>query len=533
MSKMPLSLMFFGLLLAINSNVFASIPSTNNQYASYVILGQSPSGDNVAIARTVIDTNYSCPGVVAASSNKQSKQVQQNSIPMVSRNNPNHFSVVVCEALIEFDKSYQIQFSNKSIALPMVKSNPENIQVFGDTGCKSKEQGKKGGCFEGSPAMPFKVMADLGAKQKPDLVLHMGDFNYRGTSGKTYFTQKDSNGQLVQEVQWPYDAGDGLGQSEHCGQAPGTPFYSQSATNANRPDIWRNWHDDLFKSAQQLMQAAPWVIARGNHELCSRAGPGYFYFLDPHSDLIKGDRQISCPAPDVKKDAMANSVQIPSYQVNFDNLNIVVMDSANACDSYDDSPYKAVFQNVMADVNKLASGAQTPSWLVTHRPIWGIEGYDASTSTGCTSKNQYGCISQMLQDAIKAQPSQSLADQIKLVLTGHMHQFESISFPQSSRPPALIVGSSGVALSGSGIYTAQTKVDGLAATMLSTNTQIIYNNKKQPAFGFMSLQLGNNSDWQGQLLDTKGNTVVNCSSMENLAQGVCELAPNVTVPSAM
>lgn len=500
-----------------------SIPTTNQQYASYVILGQAPDGSNVALARTVIDTDLDCPTLLAEGS--------KTPISMITRDNPNHFSVMVCEALVNFDTSYQIQFSNKSIALPVVKSNPEHIQVFGDTGCKLSKPGKSGGCYFNSPAIPFKIMADKGARKNPDLVLHMGDFNYRGTSGKTHFTQKDTDGKLSQQVQWPYDAGDGLSQAEQCGQAPGTPFYSQSAQNSNRPDIWRNWHDDVFKPAGKLMLTAPWLVARGNHELCSRAGPGYFYFMDPHSNLIAGDQQMSCPTPDINKGAMANSLQIPSYKVSFNNLDVVVVDSANACDSYTNSPFEAVYKKVMQDVNTLAKNDAQPTWLITHRPIWGIDSYEANTSTGCTSKDQYACINQMMQTAIKSLPSQALPASIDLILTGHMHKFESVSFPGSSRPPSLIVGSSGVELSNSAPYGAtQTTIDALPATVLSTSSSITYKGKTQPAFGYMSIKLDNKGGWKGELHGAEQDRVlVKCSSEQNLAQGVCELDKNVTV----
>ncbi len=248
-------------------------PGSDQHYASYVILGQAPNGSNIAIARTVIDEAVYCPSIsIVAKSNKNT--------PMVPRENPNHFSVVVCEALIDFDTAYQIEFSDTVIALPVAKSNPESIQVFGDTGCKLATT-NKAGCAKGAAAEPFKSLADAGAQEKPDLVLHMGDYNYRGTSGDVYFTQKNATGQMQQVKQWPYDAGDGSTQGQHCGQGANTPFYSQSAVNSNYPDIWRNWHDDVFKPGKSLLAAAPWVAARGNHELCSRAGAGYFYFFRP------------------------------------------------------------------------------------------------------------------------------------------------------------------------------------------------------------------------------------------------------------
>ena len=42
------------------------------------------------------------------------------------------------------------------------------------------------------------------------------------------------------------------------------------------------------------LAAAPFLYARGNHELCSRAGPGWFYFLDA-STKLDGGTQLSCP----------------------------------------------------------------------------------------------------------------------------------------------------------------------------------------------------------------------------------------------
>lgn len=515
---------------SLSSIALASVASTGQQYGSYVILGQSPAGDNVAIARTVIDTNLTCPTVSA--------QGDTATTSMITRENPNNFSVLVCEALIGFDQTYQINFSDQSITLPMAKSNPVNIQVFGDSGCKEKD------CAIGTPAEPFKSLADAGAAEKPDLVLHMGDFNYRGTSGKTYFSQRNASGQIEQSLQWPYDAGDGLSQADHCGQDPGTPYYSQSATNSNRPDIWRNWNDDLFMSGQNLMAAAPWITARGNHELCSRAGPGYFYFMDANTNLTDGGQQLSCPLPDINKSALQNTVQTPSYKVSFNNLDIVVVDSANACDSYADSPFEAVYRKTFAEVTDLVSGSgasssgltstSTPNkntWLVTHRPIWGVEPYETG-STACSADNQYACINQMMQQAIAAQPAKALPENIELVISGHMHKFESVSFSDEDRPANLIVGPSGVSLaSGQPYGKAKVEVDGLNAQIVSTSNQIQFEGDSYSAFGFLTMQLASDgSNWQAQLVNPPKNLVLaQCASESVSGVGICQLASGISV----
>ncbi len=43
---------------------------------------------------------------------------------------------------------------------------------------------------------------------------------------------------------------------------------------------WAPWNADFFAPAAPLFAAAPWVMVRGNHEDCSRAGEGWFRFLD-------------------------------------------------------------------------------------------------------------------------------------------------------------------------------------------------------------------------------------------------------------
>ena len=501
-----------GLVLVLMGTLYPIVALASN-YGSYVILGEAPSGDNVAIARTVIDTNKTCPTVseVGASSS--------TAITMISRDNPNHFSVLVCEALIEFDKSYQINFSSGVVPLPMAKSNPQNILVFGDTGCSD--------CASGTAAEPFKTMADMGASVNADLVLHMGDYNYRGTSGKTLFSEYTS-GKWQQNQQYTYDAGDGDSLGQHCGQVPGQPFYSQSASNANRPDIWENWQDDVFLAANKLMASAPWIVARGNHELCSRAGPGYFYFLDPNTRLT-GAKQLSCPVPDVAKDAEQNTVQIPNYVVSFQHLDIAVIDSANACDNSANSPFTKKYKNVFAELETQVGSNR--AWLVTHRPIWGVDA-PWGDSVPCTQDGKLSCVNQMMQKAISQQKTQALPEGVELVFTGHMHRFESVSFPQSKRPPNIVVGSSGVSLStGAPFGTANTVVDGENALVLSTSGKFTLGDNSYQSFGYMSVNVAADGSWQSQLINPEmSQPLVTCNSEQNLASGVCQLAPGVSIP---
>ena len=42
-----------------------------------------------------------------------------------------------------------------------------------------------------------------------------------------------------------------------------------------------SWYYELFKPFKGLLEAAPWVMVRGNHEICSRAGLGFIFLLSP------------------------------------------------------------------------------------------------------------------------------------------------------------------------------------------------------------------------------------------------------------
>ena len=252
----------------------------------FVVLGQTGIGEQIALARVVIDkANADCPALEPVDGNGDRQ-------PMTARRNPdpdNHFKVTVCEARYPMDGT-RMAIHGSSLRLPPVPARVSRVAVFGDTGCKPKDQN---GCKKDKD-WPFPEMADAGADSSPDLLVHMGDYNYRGTPGKIKIKRGKGKAGKVRV----YDAGDNT-PSISCRLSG--PYYGQNSVGSETADSWKAWKDDFFKPAQNLLPAAPWVFARGNHELCSRAGPGWFYFLDPGSDLIKGSKQLSCPPAENKE----------------------------------------------------------------------------------------------------------------------------------------------------------------------------------------------------------------------------------------
>ncbi len=499
-----------------------SPPPRSAVHAAYVLLagvdGGSGASTTVAYARVVTDPGFACPSISGG----------EASISMTPRANPYHFPVIVCEAGIGVGQKLQVVLADGKVALPTVNEDPTRIVVMGDTGCKLQEAGSTDGCPAGAAAQPFATLAAAAAASSPDLVLHMGDYNYRGTTSKILFTEAGSQPRQ-QVANWTYDAGDGTGKAEHCGQAPGASFYSQSSPAANLPDSWAAWREDFFSAAKPLLATSPWVFARGNHELCSRAGPGWFYFLDAGSNLAPtGAGQLSCPLPDPSRDPIDNVVLVPPYAVDVGSLRLLVLDSANACDSFSNTPFVAHYTEQMKRLAELAP-SQGHGWLISHRPTWGVTEFEGDNSTGCTSAERYGCINQTLQVAIKQGLGGSLPASVDLLLAGHMHRFQALTFA-GARPPLVVVGTSGVALDPSpptGKFT--TTLEGLPVAVLATGAEVSTPQGPKAAFGYLEIDYQSNGTWQGKLIDPSQNLVIaHCGSARAEKGAVCALAPGVT-----
>ncbi|MEA2559661.1 MAG: hypothetical protein QOH06_1165 [Acidobacteriota bacterium] len=462
--------------MAVLSALFAlcaaSAPAQQSVYAAYVLLAESPEGSTVAFARVIVDPGKDCPVLTGEGTER---------IATTPRRNPHGFPVKVCEARYPFGRSLAVEGGPR---LPTVAEVPSRIAVLGDSGCKPKDQA---GCGLDDPQWPFPVLAKAAAASRPDLVLHVGDYNYRGTpSGFTATV----DGQQVKR--WYYDAGDGAEPSEQCGLTG--PYYSQNSKGNPDADTWEAWWLDFFQPAGDLLTAAPWIFARGNHELCSHAGPGWFYFLDASSDLPEGGgRQLACPSQDGEGPALPHLQLVEPQVLHLGDLDLLVIDSANACDQLPGlaDVYR---RQLTAATKRLHAGHR--AWLMGHRPVWGVADA-AETLYGCDGQPQtgpavpYAELNQTLQCALSGETGEALLPRLDQILAGHMHRFEALSFAAPShRPPTLIVGNSGVAEDPSpptGAF-AQT-IDGAPASGFSVDQ-----------FGYLELTRSNRGTWQGAMV---------------------------------
>ena len=203
------------------------------------------------------------------------------------------------------------QVSLGGTPLPLPNRPPQRILVFGDTGCRVKEDLIQD--CNNPRRWPFAQVSRLAAARHPDLVIHVGDYYYRES---------------------PCPPG-----QQACA---GGPF----------GDNWPTWRAEFFDPARPLLMQAPWVFVRGNHESCSRGGRGWFRLLDA------GPSPLACPA-----------VSAP-FKVDLGDLNLYVLDSADADDR---DPRPARVARFVGQLSALGADlAHGRGWIVTHRPFWGL-----------------------------------------------------------------------------------------------------------------------------------------------------------------
>jgi len=261
---------------------------------AWVELGE----DGKAIARIVVDAPQDCPAI----------QVDGASRPMSLRQPMPAGLRPVCEfAIPSGAKSASV--NARALALP--KSDPARVIAIGDTGCRIK--GKQIQACNDSALWPFRQVAASAASEKPELLIHVGDYLYR-------------------ENPCPETS------QAMCGGSPAG-------------DNWEAWNADFFEPAAELLGAAPWAFSRGNHEDCNRSWRGWFYYLDPRP-----------------WDGTCEEFSAP-YLVKLGKFQLAMLDSSATKENDLDEAQVAVF------AAQLASLHAENAWLATHYPFWGFNQY--------------------------------------------------------------------------------------------------------------------------------------------------------------
>jgi hypothetical protein len=348
----------------------------------------------------------------------------------------NEFPVVACEATIPFGTRTASILDQD---LPLPQGPILRIAVIGDTGCRVNDWEKKYQACDDPEAWPFAQVAGAVADWDPDLIVHVGDYLYR-------------------ESPCP----------EGMAGCQGNPH----------GDNWATWDADFFTPAGSALGAAPWLFMRGNHETCDRNPVGWFTFLDPRR------YQSTCQR------------FTEPYVTTLPGVSFAVIDSAEAADTSDTPQEAAEYARQFDLLDEITPAG---SWLVTHRPVWGIL---------AGKEGEF----QVENAAFEAATGGSLKPDYGLVLSGHIHVAESIGFDESSdRPPQLVSGNAGTALD---------EVPTASPTARELGDRAITEAETLSAFGFMTIEPAQDG-WIVIQRDKQGAAVLTCALV--LDQLTCEL----------
>jgi hypothetical protein len=442
-----------GMLAALLAPALAGAQTTQKPLAAYVLLG--PEGERIA---RVITSIKDCPALFVDGKVMEMKVRSAAGTaplrPTASKpelTKPSDFPATTCEAALPAGAK---QVSVHGWILPLQPKTIRRIVVIGDTGCRIKAADNAVQACDDPKAYPFATVAAAAAAWKPDIVLHVGDYLYR---------------------------------ENPCpdGAAPcaGSPWgYGLDA-----------WKADFLDPAATLLKAAPWVMVRGNHESCDRAGQGWRRFFDPYP--LTADRTCDDPAHDDAGN-FTEPFAVPLGQ----GAQIVVWDTAMA--GYkpfaaDDPRNAAYFDNVQ-HIFALAK-AVPHTILANHHPVLAVaagKGKDGKPGIGPSNAS----LAPILAKADPALYPQG----IDLLLSGHVHVWEQLSFG-GHFPSQIVAGFSGT----------QEDIVPLPETLpasVQLNGGAVADAFSSwiDGFGFMTMERQGADAWKVEIHDTAGKVVDRC-----------------------
>lgn len=401
--------------------VFASQPAAQARiFAQWVQLGP----DGAASVRAITDDP--CPQVVFDGV-PAPMTVRAEAGSRIENVNPAAFPVRSCELPVP---PGAVAATIDGRALPLPRPNPQRILIFGDTGCRIARDELQD-CNDPA-AWPFPKITAAAANARPDLVIHVGDYHYR-------------------EAPCP-------GERKGCANSPwGYGFDA--------------WNADFFDPAAPLLAAAPWIMVRGNHEDCARAGEGWIRFLDA-------------------KPAMANCRDLTGiFVARLGEFGVVVVDGAHADDSKGDvGALEGLLHSQFAEVTAKVPGE---AWLVSHRPL------NAMRAAFDRSVNQ-------VENAVQERAFGSIIPPgVRMTVAGHIHFFQAVDFG-GARPPQLVVGTGGDNLD---------KLPPVSVIDAEINGLKVVNSITHAGFAYMVWDRTGNI-WIGTLFDADGRALDHCRLLD-------------------
>jgi predicted phosphodiesterase len=311
--------------------------------------------------------------------------------------------------------------------VPLPRPNPQRIVIFGDTGCRIAKDELQN--CDDPAAWPFPKIAAAAAQARPDLVIHVGDYHYR-------------------EAPCP-------AERKGCARSPwGYGFDA--------------WQADFFEPATPLLAAAPWIMVRGNHEDCSRAGEGWIRFLDG-LPLTADCRDLT-----------------GIFVAQLGDFGIIVVDGARAEDGKIDAG--ALAGRLRSQFTAVMAKIPGEAWLVSHRPFNAMRRADGQPVNVVENTVQETALGDLLPPSVR------------MAVAGHIHFFQAVDFG-SSIPPQLVVGTGGDNLA---------ELPPASVVGADINGHKVVNSITYSGFAYMVWDRIDGNLWNGTLFDTDGKPLDHC-----------------------
>lgn len=372
---------------------------------------------------------------------------------------PANFPVRTCEFSIP-NGSITVSVAGKSLPLPPLQIR--RIVVIGDTGCRIRPADQASQACNDPAQYPFAAIAAAAARWHPDLVVHVGDYLYREN---------------------PCPSG-----QAGCNGSPWGYGYD-------------SWQADFFTPARPLLDTAPWVMVRGNHESCNRAGQGWWRFLDPRPLLIDHD----CNLP--RNDKLGNYSDAYAVPLG-ESTQIIVLDTSNTINKplSNDDPRAVEYRKLYQQLAALSLLADR-NFVANHQPVLGVAAQRDELAAQQDNSRQQIKISPGnagLQSVFAPINPKLFPNNVDVLLSGHVHVWEQLSFA-NGYPSQFVAGFSGT----------QEDIVPLPAQLPVNaspfdDAHVDHFSSWVNGFGYMTMERLDAQRWKVQIHDKQGKVVNTC-----------------------
>jgi hypothetical protein len=444
-------------------------PDSTALYSSWVEIG----ANNQAMARVILPYADPCPsisingGAATAMSLRNGPGTMALRSTTISPSKPSVFTTTTCEASLPPGTTSATIAG--TINLPVPKSTVNRVVVVGDTGCRIKTGNPFQAC--GDPTQwPFSVISSAAAAMQPDLVLHVGDYQYRDMPCPTGNTA-----------------------------CSGSPWGYGSDT----------WMADLFTPAAPLLAAAPWVMVRGNHEVCNTAGQGWFRYLDANPYDTSGVRTCNTAS----NDSVGNTSD--PFAVSIGDTNFVVFDSSNTKNAFASATAAAPYPAELSAAAMLEP-ANMLNIFAVHHPILAYSAANPPTAGSA------GLQSFMGANSWSNYPGNYYPPNTGIAMHGHVHDFQALNF-SSNHPATFVAGNGGDNLDA--MLPAMFDPNGDLPAPGTAISSFAYSNE----FGFLVMDrvgAAGTKNWKFTSYRTNGTIIAVCTMAAPIAcSGTCDSTP--------